>query len=332
MKKLPLFNISPGWKLLLSDIGIDPIEILKRAELPADLFALKDAKLTTKEYFRLWQSMEVTFDNPSFPLELIKNISTEIFDPPVFSAYCSQNLNQALKRLSKFKPLIGPVKLDIEATDESTKLTLRFMEKELEPPIALIGAELSFFVQLARMASREYILPIQVITPCEIPDIDLYSEYFGVTPVLGKDLTVVFSAEDAQKPFLSENPQMWEFFEPGLRKRLSEISIEEGMTERVSGALLEMLPSGESNMGELANRLLVSRRTLQRRLGEEGTNYKEVLSGVREKLARHYITNSELPYTQISFLLGYENPNSFFRAFQSWTGTTPDTIRSQIIH
>ncbi|XQF90800.1 helix-turn-helix domain-containing protein [Pseudoalteromonas espejiana] len=182
------------------------------------------------------------------------------------------------------------------------------------------------------MASREYILPIQVITPCEIPDIDLYSEYFGVTPVLGKDLTVVFSAEDAQKPFLSENPQMWEFFEPGLRKRLSEISIEEGMTERVSGALLEMLPSGESNMGELANRLLVSRRTLQRRLGEEGTNYKEVLSGVREKLARHYITNSELPYTQISFLLGYENPNSFFRAFQSWTGTTPDTIRSQIIH
>ncbi|MCP4936060.1 MAG: hypothetical protein GY927_18120 [bacterium] len=44
------------------------------------------------------------------------------------------------------------------------------------------------------------------------------------------------------KPFLTENIQMWEFFEPGLRKRLPEISVEEGMTERVRGALLEMLP------------------------------------------------------------------------------------------
>jgi AraC-like DNA-binding protein len=26
-------------------------------------------------------------------------------------------------------------------------------------------------------------------------------------------------------------------------------------------------------------------------------------------------------------LLGYEDPNSFFRAFRTWTGQTPDDVR-----
>lgn len=32
--------------------------------------------------------------------------------------------------------------------------------------------------------------------------------------------------------------------------------------------------------------------------------------------------------TQISFLLGYENPSSFYRAFRSWTGQTPESVRT----
>ena len=161
---------------------------------------------------------------------------------------------------------------------------------------------------------------------------DDYADYFGVIPVKGDAILISFSAGDAAKPFLTENAQMWAYFEPGLRKRLSEVSTEEGMTERVRGALLEMLPSGQTSVDDLARRLFVGRRTLQRRLGEEGTSFKTVLTGVREELARHYITKSELPYPQISFLLGYEDPNSFFRAFRSWTGATPDSIRARARH
>ncbi len=69
---------------------------------------------------------------------------------------------------------------------------------------------------------------------------------------------------------------MWEFFEPELRKRLSEINVEEGMSERVRSALLEMLPSGQTTVEDLARRLLVSRRTMQRRLGDEGTSFKAI--------------------------------------------------------
>ncbi|MDJ0842042.1 MAG: AraC family transcriptional regulator ligand-binding domain-containing protein [Acidobacteriota bacterium] len=327
MTKEIRFTVNSRWKMILNDLGINFTEVLKRAELPLDLYTRKDAGLSTEEYFRFWRAMEFIFDDPAFPLRIIRGMSSEAFDPPIFAAYCSPNLNTALKRLSRFKPLIGPMRLDVDINEVSTNLTIRFLEKGLEIPASLTAAELGFFVQLARMATREHIVPLQMITPCDLPSSRDYADFFGVIPVKGDEILISFSAGDAAKPFLTENVQMWEYFEPGLRKRLSEVSVEEGMTERVRGALLEMLPSGQTSVDDLARRLFVGRRTLQRRLGEEGTSFKTVLTGVREELARHYVSKSELPYPQISFLLGYEDPNSFFRAFRSWTGATPDSIR-----
>ena len=35
---------------------------------------------------------------------------------------------------------------------------------------------------------------------------------------------------------------------------------------------------------------------------------------------------------QISFLLGFKDPNSFFRAFHTWSGSTPDSVRNEALH
>lgn len=332
MKKEIRFEVSAGWKLLLNALGIDTSNVLKRAELPSDLFSLKDASLSTEEYFRMWRAVEFVAGDPKLPLKIVHAMTSDAFSPPIFAAYCSPNLNIALERLSKFKPLIGPMKLEVFKTQESTSLELSFLDQKVNPPNFLAGLELGFFVQLARMATREHLVPLKVVTPTNLENLDDYTEYFGVKPVKGPHVSIQFRADDAKKPFLSENKQMWEFFEPGLRKRLSEVSTQEGTVARVKAVLLEMLPSGQSTVDEVAYRLLMSRRTLQRRLNEEDTNFKNVLAGVREELARHYITRSDLPYTQISFLLGYEDPNSFFRAFNAWTGTTPDSVRTESLH
>ncbi|MEM9654001.1 MAG: helix-turn-helix domain-containing protein, partial [Actinomycetota bacterium] len=72
-----------------------------------------------------------------------------------------------------------------------------------------------------------------------------------------------------------------------------------------------------------------STRTLQRRLSEEGTSFQSVLNATRESLARHYLVNGGLAAGEIAFLLGYEEPSSFYRAFHSWTGQTPERVRAE---
>jgi AraC-like DNA-binding protein len=67
--------------------------------------------------------------------------------------------------------------------------------------------------------------------------------------------------------------------------------------------------------------------TPQRRLTEEGATFRTVVQTTRERLARHYLSNTTLPHREISFLLGYDEPSSFFRAFHDWSGQTPETFR-----
>ena len=76
-------------------------------------------------------------------------------------------------------------------------------------------------------------------------------------------------------------------------------------------------------MQEIARELHLSSRTLQRRLQEAGYSFQQVLEEARHQLARHYLTSSLLDLNETAYLLGYEDSNSFVRAFRSWEGVPP---------
>jgi AraC-like DNA-binding protein len=68
---------------------------------------------------------------------------------------------------------------------------------------------------------------------------------------------------------------------------------------------------------------------MQRRLGKLGTTYQDVLVGARQRSARRLLANTELAMGEIAFLLGFEEVNSFVRAFQAWEGMTPAKWRAE---
>ncbi len=325
------YAINPGWQIMLADLGISVTNVLRRAGLPGDLFARKKARLDTGEYFALWTALEEESNDPLLALHLGSSISPESFDPPVFAALCSTNLNTALKRISQYKRLIGPMALDVEIGQDYTDVGLRWLDSTQEPPQSLVLTDLVFFVHLARMATRGEITPLRVTVPFEARVHESLSDYLGVSVSSGDSASVRFSSTDAERRFLTENEQTWEFFEPALRQRLSELDSEAATSERVRAALLELLPGGETSIESVAERLGTSARTLQRRLSAEEDSFQSVLRATREELATHYLKRSELTGTEISFLLGYEEPNSFYRAFQSWTGKTPERVRAAVV-
>jgi AraC-like DNA-binding protein len=123
---------------------------------------------------------------------------------------------------------------------------------------------------------------------------------------------------------------MWSMFEPELRRRLVELDIAAATAERMRWALIELLPSGRASVPAVASKLALSARTLQRRLRDEGTTFQRVLDDTRGDLARHYLGQTAMASAEISFLLGYEDPNSFARAFREWIGTTPEQYRARL--
>ena len=186
-----------------------------------------------------------------------------------------------------------------------------------------------FFTQMARLATRHAIAP-KAIELAELPvALQAYENYFKCELKQGPKTKIVFHHSDAQRPFLTNNQTMLSFFEGELQQKLREATAESSTADKVSSVLLKSLPQGESSIEHVASQLALSKRSLQRKLSAENQNYQQVLQVVREGLAEHYLTRTELPIIEVSFLLGFHESNSFVRAYNAWTGTTPTQTRER---
>ena len=93
--------------------------------------------------------------------------------------------------------------------------------------------------------------------------------------------------------------------------------------------MVDLLPAGESSIDDVARKLSISKRTLQRKLKEEQTSFQKQINSVREMLAKSYLTNTSLSSDEIAYLLGYLEVNSFLRAFSIWTGMSVTDFRKK---
>ncbi len=117
------FDLEPAVRALLRDLGIAPARVLRRAALPADLFARRPIELTVTEYYRFWDALDIeggVGGHRELAVDIGTAISVELFSPPIFAALSSPDLATAARRLATYKPLIGPLRLDIDATDGLT--------------------------------------------------------------------------------------------------------------------------------------------------------------------------------------------------------------------
>jgi len=181
-----------------------------------------------------------------------------------------------------------------------------------------------FSIHVARMATRARVVPLRVQVDVLPHDADAYAELAGAAITRDARNEVVFSAEDAARPFVTADARMWDFFEPELRKRLAQVEMSASMSDSVQAALLELLPSGRASMEHVAKSLAISGRTLQRRLQAEDTSFQALLAQARQRLAKHYLRSSELTSSENALLLGFEDSNSFYRAYREWMGLTPE--------
>jgi len=98
---------------------------------------------------------------------------------------------------------------------------------------------------------------------------------------------------------------------------------------QVTGLLRTQLESGDARIRPLARQLHLSVRTLQRRLGEEGTSFGALVDEVRHQLSCQLVRNADLSLVEVAAKLGFAEFATFSRAFKRWTGVAPGAYRSQ---
>ena len=254
----------------------------------------------------------------------------ESFSPPIFAAYCSRNGRTCLERLSRYKRIIAPMRYEISEWEEGLKLVIAASRDELTMSQFLVETEMVFIVHIIRTATKTSISPVRACMQVPVHDKE-FSDYLNCDVIRSSENALLFKASDMEMPFVSYNENMWNCFEPELQKRLYEMERDDSFSAKVRSALTELLLGGAGTIEDVAAKLCISKRTLQRKLTEEATSFQKQLSRTREILAKHYIKNTNMSSDDIAFLLGYQELNSFLRAFNVWTGISVSEYRKQVV-
>lgn len=308
--------------------GIPPAALLRQARLPVTLHLSAQGFVTTAQYFALMQAMADLSDDPALGIRMVQSVDTAVHPPSSLSAFYARDYRDGLTRLARFKRLCTPEQLQmVEVGGDCTISTEWPFATAAEPSIS-VDVTFATLVELGRRATGRTIVPRRLDLARPGPVSAMLAEYFGCPIRTGapRDL-LVLDAADLDRPFSGHNPEMLEMLTPALSAALGELEAQSSIAEQVKIVVKRSLASGQPGLSDVAKQLGMSDRTLQRRITEEGSTFRELLSEARRDLGRHLLTDPTTDIDEVACLLGYQDTTSFYRAFREWEGMPPNRWR-----
>jgi AraC-like DNA-binding protein len=324
------FRFSGSTFAKLEELGVRASAVLRRAGLPQGFADQPSVLLKTEELFAFWRAVGEVSPNPAIGLQLGTETRTERFHPIGLASLSSENFGAAIDQMARYKQLTCPEEILQEKDDEEWSIQFRWLlADEVEPPV-LDDCCFAWLLSIARLGTGTRLSPLRVEFVQPRAHAKTIERHFGCPLVCGSPRNaIVFRTSDAQRPFVTRNAELLGMLAPQLDEELKQESGDENFIERVRVAIQQKLTGHRPTIEDIAYALHISSRTLQRRLQDAGASFQRVLEQARHQLARHYLNNSVLELNEAAYLLGYNDANSFVRAFRTWEGVPPARWREE---
>jgi len=158
---------------------------------------------------------------------------------------------------------------------------------------------------------------------------ELYSELMPCRAVFGADrISLSFPAEWGALRLQTADATVEEVCRAQCAELLRGFDASAGIVDDVRRLLLNVPANRRPRLTEIADQLMMSARTLERRLQQAGHSFRRIDSEVRMELAAQYVSLGTMSGKQVASALGYSEPAAFYRAFKLWHGKTPLEFQS----
>lgn len=303
--------------------GVDVGQALSRARISRSQIEARSS-LTTREFFAFWHAVEKSGASRDLGLKLGVDSVMQQLNVASLAAIYAPNLGEALKRFARYKRLVCPEEIAIERAGGKARIQCRWILAVEPPPSLIVDGTFASILALARRGTGKQIYAQRIELTRERADEAMLRRHFEceVHFAAPHDL-FIFDERELAEPFLTHNEDLIAVLLPGLEAALGDRQRKSTFADEVKAILSNHMRGERPTVHKIAREIGMSSRTLQRRLEETGTSYQELLDEVRRQFARHLLAETDLAAGEVAFLLGFEELNSFTRAFRIWEGTTP---------
>jgi AraC-like DNA-binding protein len=230
--------------------------------------------------------------------------------------------------MARFKRLCTPEKLNIAENRGECTISIEWLYATEPEPALAIDVTFATLLELGRRGTGQHLTPRRVEFTRSGPKSQVHRAYFGGPVRYGaRHNALVLHSADLDLPFPGHNPELLAILTPALAGALGELQAQTSTSEQVKVVLKRSLASGRPELSDVARELGTSERTLQRRITDEGTTFRELLVTARQELGRQLLSDPSTEIDEVACLLGYQDASSFYRAFRDWEGVTPSQWR-----
>lgn len=319
---------------MLAVEGLDVPTLYTAAGIDRAALEGPTARVATEKVSHLWELAVERSRNPAIALSQHQVVRPANFDVVGYTMMSCANLRGAFDRLIRYLLILSDA-LTMTTIEGHDCYRIDFVLLGGDRPIPRQRIEFIFVtvISFCRWISRSEVCPRAVELAYPAPaHLAPYRSVFGC-PVLfdAERNSLTFAAADMNLALATFNPQLAELHERFAGEYLR--NFDHALTSyRVREAIVRRLPDGEPRRDQVAGELCMSERTLQRRLEQEKTSFVELLDDTRRELADQYLGRLHLSLAQATYLLGFADQSSFFRACRRWFKVSPGQYRDRLLH
>lgn len=181
---------------------------------------------------------------------------------------------------------------------------------------------------LRHLCGRDFRLMEVTIRYAAPPDTSLFRSFFDAPVRFDAERNAIaFDLRWLSTPVPNADPYLRRVLADRIQVEMARSG--ETADDRIRRVLRSLVAGGRFSVDEAAAAFGINRRTLARRLSDQGTSFRQLLDDARHAEAQRLLGASAVTITEIAARLGYSDPTTFTRAFRRWAGTSPREWRNR---
>lgn len=312
-------------------LGIDVDAMLKAVPLDRSTVYDSDARIPGEKVVALWRQAYALSGDPNLALHAAEALPFGAYKVIDFLAGSSTSVGEGLTRVARYFPLINSV-VGFRIDAGVDRVTFRCSVGAPDTvPLAYMEYALAAVVTRCRHAFQLRFPLERVEFAYPRPqDVSEHERIFESSVRFGTEHTQLVLARSVWNASVPRGDAgLCAVLEQHAQMLLESLPKDPGILGQTREAIHAELRGGDPSLDNVAKKLGMSNRTLQRRLRDEGVTYAEVLDDLRTSIAQVYLDQDGVSICEAGYLLGFAEQSSFSRAFKRWTGSTPGEYRQR---
>ncbi|MET3423832.1 AraC-like DNA-binding protein [Actinoplanes tereljensis] len=316
---------------LIGELGGDGPALMARFGVDAAALDTDDAVIPTLSAGRALETAAASLDCPDLGLRLAARQDIAVLGPLAIAIENSATLGEALDCATRFLFVHSPALTVAQVPDPAGRagvVGLRYASTELDPlPPQICDNGLGLLHRIiVLLAGGRYGLRSVHLTHRPLAPVARYTEFFGADVRFAQEAAVLrVPAALHQTRLAGGNRVLREVALDYMRTHFP--APEQTLEQQVRQLITQSLGSAPADIAAVGRRLQTHPRTLQRRLSAAGTTFDQILDEVRRERAHRLITTTDLPFTQVTAMVGLTEQSALSRAVRRWFGTSPRDLR-----